>query len=629
MDPILGVRELSADDVARSSPPPDPSSLQRVYQIELARVLRGRRLLSTGLFALFIGVASLLEWAYHPDRTGTVAQLYLAEIMVCLVGLLAHRSRRLQHHVRVISILTSATLACLMNLYMAMVGEQVVIPVIMQVCFISALGVLHPWSGSAQLAVCAASLGSFALSAPYLNWNIPPAYALLALASGATTSVIGASAFDRARFEAFARNALLAHASTLQREDAQVSGALLHLGQTLDANLGRENIVDRLTTLAGELLGCDSCSILILQPERQVFELVTSSGHAPETLTTLAEMAFPVDWPLFGALHPGHLLEIPDVAQQSLVPLELMRFLERTAALYAPLHRDGQLIGVIAFGRRTAGAFSSRQHRLAFGIAHAAAISIQNDRLIADLQAANKLKSEFLATMSHELRTPLGAITGYADILAEHGYGPLNAEQDDTVASIQRSALELLDLVSETLDLNRLEAGRDTVVIGPVDIDALFAEVSSELRTLVQGHAVRWLNALPAPLVASDRAKLKTILKNLVGNALKFTPAGKVEITAATTNGYLTLTVHDTGIGIAPADLPTIFDMFRQGDSSATRRFGGVGLGLHIVKVLVERLGGTVSVESTPGVGSTFTVILPAPPSASASASSDGTRAET
>jgi signal transduction histidine kinase len=213
-------------------------------------------------------------------------------------------------------------------------------------------------------------------------------------------------------------------------------------------------------------------------------------------------------------------------------------------------------------------------------------------------------------------------IVGYAEMLADQAFEPSSPAWNDMIARIQRAALELTDLVSATLDLSRLDSGRDPVDRGPVELEHLLAILATEVEPLV-GPAVtlRWQVTIDHGSVFTDGTKLKTILKNLVVNALKFTTAGSVDITAEGDEGTLVLSVRDTGIGISPESHGVIFEMFRQVDGSTTRRFGGVGLGLHIVQRLVRLLGGTVTVESTSGAGSTFTVRLPgavwaAPPGA-------------
>src|SRR5262249_62295746 len=207
----------------------------------------------------------------------------------------------------------------------------------------------------------------------------------------------------------------------------------------------------------------------------------------------------------------------------------------------------------------------------------------------------------------------------------EGAYGPLTSEQETAIERIQRSALELLDLVAATLDLGRLETGREEVHREIVDVAAVFAELAAELEPLRAADVRLTWRGADGLAVLSDRVKVKTVLKNLVGNALKFTATGRVEVTARWETDQLALEVRDTGIGIRREDLRVIFDMYRQGDGSSTRRFGGVGLGVHIVKRLVALLGGTIVVTSAEGGGATL-VFRPPTSAVAARASAGGRR---
>jgi PAS domain S-box-containing protein len=228
-------------------------------------------------------------------------------------------------------------------------------------------------------------------------------------------------------------------------------------------------------------------------------------------------------------------------------------------------------------------------------------------------EAASRSKSEFLATMSHELRTPLGIILGYTEMLLDTGSGQLGAEQADYLRRIDRSARELLDLITAVLDLSRLEAGRLPLLIQEAQVGALLQEVQAETQPLQEQSrlAFVWDVEPELPLLYTDPGKLKVVLKNLISNAVKFTKAGSVTVAARRHQGGVELRVSDTGMGIPPEALEVIFEPFRQLEHSTTRQIGGTGLGLHVVKRVLELLGGTVTVESRIGQGSTFSIWVP------------------
>ena len=585
--------------------PAASSAVRLAYREETDRVLRRRLDLTVCLFLLLVGVSVVLEPSFHPDRATAILAVYTAEVSICLLGLAGWRLTAVRPSL--VGATMSGVLAVLLSWYNGAVGAPVERFATAQVCLLSGLVVLVPWGWRAQLFVSAAAMLSMMLATPPGAEAEGIAYAGLAVITGGTTSVVGAFFLDRYRHDAFVRAAL-------QREEMEIAAALVHVGETLNAHLDQPDMLKQVNRLAVQSLGCDWCSTFVWDETRAAFRLHANVGSTPEVRAELAQIDIGWDaFPLMRELRSGEVVEMADAANQSLVPAELQRRFQVASALYVPITRRDHVSGILIIGYATrTGPFSTKQRRLALGIAQATAVALENARLIADLQRANRLKSEFVATMSHELRTPLNVITGYADLLAEDTFGALNAEQRDSIDRVRRAAIELLELVTATLDLGRLEAGRENPELGPVDLDDLFAELDGELEPLVPPAVVlHWSTALPAHPILADRVRLKTVVKNLVGNALKFTPSGRVDMQASVAADVLTLRVRDTGIGIAPEYLPVIFEMFRQVDGSSTRRFGGVGLGLHIVKRLVTMLNGTITVESTPDVGSAFTVTVP------------------
>jgi PAS domain S-box-containing protein len=222
---------------------------------------------------------------------------------------------------------------------------------------------------------------------------------------------------------------------------------------------------------------------------------------------------------------------------------------------------------------------------------------------------ASRLKSEFISTMSHELRTPLNIILGYADILAAELEA---ADREAALAHIRKAGGELLEMIETTLEASRLAAGRDLTSPEPIVLAELWSDLAAELAVLPRKLGVELrCELVAAGELRTDRQKLRTILLNLVGNACKFTSAGTIEVRCERVGADCVFVVRDTGIGIPAEALPHVFEMFRRADASYTRAYTGIGLGLYIVRQLVDQLGGEISVETAPGIGTTFRVRLP------------------
>jgi PAS domain S-box-containing protein len=230
-----------------------------------------------------------------------------------------------------------------------------------------------------------------------------------------------------------------------------------------------------------------------------------------------------------------------------------------------------------------------------------------------EVERANRLKSEFLASMSHELRTPINALIGYSALLLDGVLGEVNARQSDALKRGRSAAEHLLALINDILDLAKIEAGKMPLHLETVPLRDVTLEVTQQIEPMVRKKQLDFSIEVAAdcPAIYSDRTKIKQVLLNLLSNAVKFTNKGRVSIEAVCAPGGVRIDVVDTGIGIRQSDLQAIWEDFRQVDQSRTREFGGTGLGLSITRKLLERLGGSVTVQSSYGEGSMFSVYLP------------------
>ena len=230
-----------------------------------------------------------------------------------------------------------------------------------------------------------------------------------------------------------------------------------------------------------------------------------------------------------------------------------------------------------------------------------------------ELERANRLKSEFLASMSHELRTPLHTIIGFSELLGEKLEGPLNEKQMRFVQHIHKDALHLLELINDVLDISKIEADRLELRPEAFDFTALIAESLASVRSLAdaKSHRVETNSNVPTAIEA-DRLRIKQVLVNLLSNAIKFTPeGGRIGLDARVQDSFVVVSVSDTGVGIPPEEHEAIFDKFHQVGATTKGVREGTGLGLAITKQLVEQHGGRIWVQSKPQQGSTFLFTLP------------------
>jgi signal transduction histidine kinase len=329
-------------------------------------------------------------------------------------------------------------------------------------------------------------------------------------------------------------------------------------------------------------------------------------------------------------LHKRRVVHYPDIANGPGLPdgmRQIAREVGNFSALIAPMQTETKDLGTIHVVRMPPRPFSDKEAVLLKGFADQAVIAIQNSRLfeevqtrtrelantVEELEIASQHKNQFVANMSHELRTPLAAILGYAELMQEGFYEPLGQKSLDALTRIRSNGKHLLGLINTVLDIAKIESGQFTLNMAEYAIESVVETVRSATESLAQNKklALKTEVTKSLPIGLGDEQRLTQVLLNLVGNAIKFTDAGEVRVTAKAVNGHFNVSVTDTGPGIAEEHQARIFEQFHQVDSSNTKAKGGTGLGLAIAKQIVEMHGGRIWVESTLGEGSTFQMELP------------------
>jgi GAF domain-containing protein len=415
---------------------------------------------------------------------------------------------------------------------------------------------------------------------------------------------------------------LEARTGALTRSVEQLT-ALGEVGQAIGSTLDLDTVLKTIVQRAVQLTGLDGGTIYEYDERSGEFNLRATENLSDELVEMLRETPMRRGEGVIGrAVETGEPIEIADMRDES-YQSPRRDFLIKAgyrALLVVPLRREDHIIGALAVNRKAPGHFSHEVVELLKTFATQSAMAIQNARLFREiaekgkqLEVASRHKSDFLASMSHELRTPLNAILGFNEMIIGQVYGEVPADMQEPLGDIQTSGKHLLRLINNVLDLAKIEAGRMELSLQDYSVHDTVASVHSTLRPLAAEKGLEFHAHVPndVPLAFGDGGRITQCLMNLAGNSLKFTKAGKVEILVEYRGELLIYKVADTGIGIPPDKIGSLFTEFKQTDATIASEYGGTGLGLSISRKFVEMHGGRIWVESEPGKGSAFIIEVP------------------
>ena len=416
---------------------------------------------------------------------------------------------------------------------------------------------------------------------------------------------------EGARLSQESRRLEAAHASI--KEASDVATAVLDVAAGITAALDPLAIADQIVRASGLQVRAVGTVLLLWDEASSTFRVGAIHGpHALEATELRQVEVRPETLPTLAAPSAGEVVQLTVGSVREPMLQGLLQRWRAGSLLGVRLQRGDQLHGLLFAARQTP--FGAREVRVLAGIGVHAAAALDHANLIADLESANQLKEEFMATMSHELRTPLNVIIGYTDLQLEGGFGDLPADHVEVLGTVRQQALQLLELIQATLDMSRLERGLMTVDLRDISVAQLMEQLQMQIPAAWCKPTVElnWRADAGLPPIRTDPTKLQIVLRNLIHNALKFTHHGMVtvSVTARPHQQQLTFVVQDSGVGIKAEYLSGIFEMFRQipGVEGAS---GGVGLGLYIVKRLAAVLGAEIEVSSAPGRGATFRIHVP------------------